>query len=95
MLQGLDRPHRLAYVLGELIDLSGRKQRNPRDLPSLFRKQRQQARTAIEAFSRTYCSFVSDSTDCVYRRVPAALRLGPCGRRRLSLADEGQICPSA
>ena len=78
MLQCLDRPHRLAYVLGELLDLSGPEAAQALEIsPDLFRKRLQQARTAIEAFTRTYCGLAADSADCVcHRRVPAALRLG-------------------
>jgi RNA polymerase sigma factor (sigma-70 family) len=78
MLQCLDRPHRLAYVLGELLDLSGPEAAQALDIsPDLFRKRLQHARTAIESFTRTYCGLASDSADCAcQRRVPAALRLG-------------------
>jgi RNA polymerase sigma factor (sigma-70 family) len=77
MLQCLDRPHRLAYVLGELLDLSGPEAAEALEMsPDLFRKRLQHARTAIESFTRRYCGLASDSADCAcHRRVPAALRL--------------------
>ena len=78
MLQCLDRPHRLAYVLGEILDLSGPECAEALGIsPELFRKRLQQARTAIEAFTREHCGLVSDDAACAcHRRVPAALRLG-------------------
>ena len=78
MLQCLDRPHRLAYVLGELLDLSGPDAAQALEIsPDLFRKRLQQARTTIESFTRTYCGLASDRAQCAcHRRVPAALRLG-------------------
>jgi RNA polymerase sigma factor (sigma-70 family) len=78
MLQCLDRPHRLAYVLGEILDLSGPESAEALEIsPELFRKRLQHARTAIEAFTRAYCGLASDSAACAcHRRVPAALRLG-------------------
>jgi RNA polymerase sigma factor (sigma-70 family) len=78
MLQCLDRPHRLAYVLGEILDLSGPESAEALGIsPDLFRKRLQHARTAIEAFTRTYCGLASDTAVCAcHRRVPAALRLG-------------------
>jgi len=78
MLQCLDRPHRLAYVLGEILELSGPEAAQALEIsPALFRKRLQHARTAIESFTRTYCGLASDSAACAcHRRVPAALRLG-------------------
>jgi RNA polymerase sigma factor (sigma-70 family) len=78
MLQCLDRPHRLAYVLGEILDLSGPESAEALEIsPELFRKRLQHARTAIEALTRAYCGLASDSAACAcHRRVPAALRLG-------------------
>ena len=78
MLQCLDRPHRLAYVLGEILDLSGPESAEALGMsPALFRKRLQHARAAIETFTKTYCGLASDKATCACpRRVPAALRLG-------------------
>lgn len=78
MLQCLDRAHRLAYVLGELLDLSGPDAAEALEItPELFRKRLQQARTAVVSFTRTYCGLASDTAACAcHRRVPAALRMG-------------------
>jgi RNA polymerase sigma factor (sigma-70 family) len=55
MLQCLDRPHRLAYVLGEILDFPGPDAADVLEIsPALFRKRLQHARTAIEAFTRSY-----------------------------------------
>jgi RNA polymerase sigma factor (sigma-70 family) len=78
MLQCLDRPHRWAYVLGEILELPGPEAAEALDItPELFRKRLQHARSSIEAFTRAHCGLVSDSAACAcHRRVPAALRLG-------------------
>ena len=78
MLQCLDRPHRLAYVIGEILDLSGPESAEALGIsPELFRKRLQHARTAIEAFTRAHCGLASNSAACTcHRRVPAAIRLG-------------------
>ena len=78
MLQCLDRPHRLAYVLGEILELSGPESAEALGISAeLFRKRLQHARSAIEAFTRTHCGLASDSAACAcHRPVPAALRLG-------------------
>jgi RNA polymerase sigma factor (sigma-70 family) len=89
MLQCLDRPHRLAYVLGAILDLSGPDPAEALEIsPELFRKRLQHARTAIETFTRAYCGLASDSAACAcHRRVPAALRLG---RVRSDALDFGE-----
>jgi RNA polymerase sigma factor (sigma-70 family) len=78
MLQCLDRPHRLAYIMVELLDLPGPEAADALAIsPELLRKRLQHARTAIESFTRTYCGLASDSAACgCHRRVPAAMRAG-------------------
>jgi hypothetical protein len=86
MLQCLDRPHRLAYVLGEILELSGPEAASALEIPpDVFRKRLQRARDAIVSFTRAYCGLASDTAACrCHRRVPAALRLG---RVRADAAD--------
>jgi RNA polymerase sigma factor (sigma-70 family) len=90
MLQCLDRPHRLAYVLGEILELSGPESAEALEISAeLFRKRLQHARTAIEAFTRSYCGLASDSAACAcHRRVPAARRLGRLRHDALDFAQE-------
>jgi RNA polymerase sigma factor (sigma-70 family) len=90
MLQCLDRPHRLAYVLGEILELSGPESAEALEISAeLFRKRLQHARTAIEAFTRSYCGLASDSAACAcHRRVPAARRLGRIRHDALDFAQE-------
>ena len=74
MLQCLDRPHRAAYVLGEIMELSGPEAAEVLAIsPALFRKRLQYAREAVLAFTRSHCGLVSDSAPCrCHRRVPSA-----------------------
>ncbi|MBN9661390.1 MAG: RNA polymerase sigma factor [Acidobacteria bacterium] len=78
MLQCLDRPHRLAYVLGEIMELPGPEAAEALNiLPDLFRKRLQHARAAILTFTRQYCGLASDTATCkCNRQAPAALRAG-------------------
>jgi len=78
MLQCLDRPHRLAYVLGEIIELPGPDAAEALEIShDLFRKRLQHARSAILTFTKTYCGLVSDTAPCrCNRQLPAALRAG-------------------
>jgi RNA polymerase sigma factor (sigma-70 family) len=78
MLQCLDRGHRLAYVVGEILELTGPEAAAILDItPALFRKRLQHAREEILAFTRAHCGLVTDTAACrCHRRVPAALRRG-------------------
>ena len=78
MLQCLDRPHRLAYVLGEIFELPGPEAAEVLEIPpSRFRKRLQHARERIATFTRTYCGLASDTAACsCSRQLPSALRAG-------------------
>lgn len=78
MLQCLDRPHRLAYVLGEIFDLPANDAALAMDLePAAFRKRLQRAREAIESFTRAYCGLVNERRPCAcHRKVVPAVKLG-------------------
>jgi RNA polymerase sigma factor (sigma-70 family) len=78
MLQCLDRPHRMVYVLGEILEMTGPEASEILCIePALFRKRLQHAREAILGFTRRYCGLASDSAPCTCnRQLPAALRAG-------------------
>jgi RNA polymerase sigma factor (sigma-70 family) len=78
MLQCLDRPHRLAYVIGEILEIPGPEAAEILGIdPALFRKRLQHAREAVLGFTRRYCGLASDSAPCsCNRQMPAALRAG-------------------
>jgi len=90
MIQCLDRPHRLAYVFGEILELPGPEAADALEItPALFRKRLQQARAAIVSFTRTYCGLASDTAACAcHRRVPAALRVGRIREEGVDFAGE-------
>ncbi|HZO13401.1 MAG TPA: RNA polymerase sigma factor [Polyangiaceae bacterium] len=78
MLQCVDREHRLAYILGDVLGLPADEATAALAIePATYRKRLQRARERIEAFTRAHCGLVSDDTVCrCHRRVPAAIRLG-------------------
>lgn len=78
MLQCLDRPHRLSYLLGEILDMPGPEAADALEIsPEVFRKRLQHARGAVLASMRSYCGLISDTAACACnRRVPAAARVG-------------------
>ena len=89
MLQCIDRPHRLAYVLGEILELPGPEAAEALEIsPSLFRKRLQHARAAILTFTRAYCGLASDNAACTCnRQAPAALRAGKVSMDSCAYAD--------
>ena len=84
MLQCLDRPHRLAYVLGEIMELSGPEAAEVLEISAaLFRKRLQHAREAVLTFTKSHCGLVSDAAPC------------RCNRRvsRDAVAAVGEVHP--
>jgi RNA polymerase sigma factor (sigma-70 family) len=89
MLQCLDRPHRLAYVVGEILELAGPEAADVLGIaPALFRKRLQHARNSISSFTRTYCGLASDTAACAcHQRVPAAVASGRIHAGALNFAN--------
>ena len=88
MLQCLDRPHRLAYILGEIMELSGPEGSEILDIsPDLFRKRLQHARAAVVSFTKSYCGLVSDNAPCrCNRQVGSAVKDGRVDVHHLAFA---------
>jgi RNA polymerase sigma factor (sigma-70 family) len=88
MLQCLDRPHRIAFVLGDIMELSGPEAAEVLGIePPLFRKRLQLARDAVLAFTRSHCGLVADTAACqCNRRVPASVVASFDGRQPLHFA---------
>jgi RNA polymerase sigma factor (sigma-70 family) len=78
MLQCLDREHRLAYVLGEILELPAPEAAEALEIAApAFRKRLERARAEVGAFVRAHCGLVEDQAACrCDRRVAAAIRLG-------------------
>ncbi len=88
MLQCLDRSQRMAYVLGEILELPGPEAAEVLEIPpELFRKRLQLARAAIVRFTKSYCGLVSDQAPCrCNRQVPGALKSGRLQAEACTLA---------
>lgn len=78
LLQCLDREHRLAYILGEILGFSSNDASAAVGVTSAtHRKRLQRARHQVESFTRRICGLVSDHAACrCHLRVPVAIRLG-------------------
>ena len=90
MLACLDRGHRLAYVLGEILEMDGSEAAQVLEVDAAtYRKRLERARTDVIAFTRAKCGLVAPERPCrCRRRVAHALRTGRMDpRRRLFAAD--------
>lgn len=88
MLTCLDRDHRVAYVLGEVFDLSGEMASSISGAsPEVHRQRLSRAKRQLEAFTGSYCGIVNDTAACSCdRRVQRAIELGRVRREDLVLA---------
>jgi RNA polymerase sigma factor (sigma-70 family) len=78
MLLGLDRDHRIAYILGDLLELSGDEAAAVLDIdPATFRKRLSRARSRLHALLRSWCGVYDEANPCRCRRqVDAAVARG-------------------
>jgi len=92
MLQCLDRAHRLAYILGEILEMEGDEAARVLGIrAAAFRKRLSRARDAVVAFAREKCGLVNPERPCrCRRRLPAALRLGRVVPGRLLFASDAE-----
>jgi len=88
MVQCLDREHRRAYILGDVMEMQGPEAAGILEIsPDLFRKRLQLARTAMLRFMKSYCGLTSDEAPCrCNRQVPVALQAGRISSERCNYA---------
>lgn len=81
MLMCLDRKHRAAYVLGEVLEIEHAEAAQILGIePATFRKQLSRARANVQEFASAHCSLVTPTAACsCTRRLPAALGCGRIG----------------
>jgi len=92
MLLCLDRPHRLAYILGEIFQLDGAEAAKVLGIATpAFRKRLSRARQAIIAFMGAKCGLANPENRCrCHRRASAALDSKRVDRRQLLFADNAE-----
>lgn len=92
MLLCLDRPHRLAYVMGEILELDHREASAALEVsPAAFRKRLSRARARIIGFMRARCGLLHPQNACrCRRRVNAALALGRVDPHHLQFASSAE-----
>jgi RNA polymerase sigma factor (sigma-70 family) len=89
LLTCLDRPHRLAYILGEILEFDGVEAANVLSTsPAAFRKRLSRARDAIIEFTRAECGLVDAANACrCARRLPGAQATGRVDANALRFAQ--------
>lgn len=89
MLLSLDRPHRLAYVLGEVLELTSDEGARVLEIsPVAFRKRLSRARSEMEAFLKKNCGIADPANACrCTKLLPLAMSAGLIDERRLVLRD--------
>jgi len=90
MLLCLDRGHRLAYILGEILELDHAEAADVLEIaPAAFRKRLSRARADITAFTMSHCGLVKPENACRCRkRVATAIALGRVDPSRLLFASD-------
>jgi RNA polymerase sigma factor (sigma-70 family) len=88
MLTCLDREHRLAYVLGEIFDLSRAEAAELCGVgEAAYRQRLSRANRTLESFTRSFCGLVDAGAPCrCDKRVARALELGRIERDKPRLA---------
>lgn len=92
MLQCLDRGHRLAYIVGEIMELDHSQAAAVLDIaPAAFRKRLSRARADIITFMQGYCGLVNPDNTCrCHKRVSTAITLGRVDAAHLMFASSPQ-----
>jgi RNA polymerase sigma factor (sigma-70 family) len=92
MLQCLDGDHRIAFILGELLELSSQEAAEILGIePATLRKRLSRARALLSDFLGRHCGVVNPAASCAcHRRLDRALSLGRINRNELEV-DEGNL----
>lgn len=82
LLLCLDREHRAAYVLGEILEFDHGEAAEVLNVsPANFRKRLSRARASVQEFTASTCGLATKNAPCsCRRRLPAAMRAGRIGQ---------------
>jgi RNA polymerase sigma factor (sigma-70 family) len=97
MLSCLDRDHRLAYILGEILELSSEEGAEVLELaPDAFRKRLSRARERMTEFMSRRCGLVDERLPCrCATQAAVAMKAGRLNRSELRWADRPEHPPSS
>lgn len=93
MLLCLDREHRLAYILGEIMELDHQEAAQVLEItPAAFRKRLSRSREKITTFMMARCGLINADNTCrCHHRLPTALNLGRVNPERLLFTSSLEI----
>ncbi len=93
MLLCLDREHRLAFILGEVFELTDREAAVILEISAAaFRKRLSRARSRLYAFMAQHCGLVNPKSQCrCAKRVDVAIQLGRVNPKDLRFASHPAI----
>ena len=88
MLLCLDRDQRLAFILGDILDLPGEQAAAILEVtPAAYRQRLSRARAAMTGFLQSQCGLANPAAPCRCRRIaPAAVASGQIGPGKLRFA---------
>lgn len=88
MLLCLDREHRIAYLLGEILELEGSEAAECMEVSAAtYRKRLSRARERVNSFAKANCGLVSRGAACSCEgRISLAVRTGRIDPKRLLFA---------
>jgi hypothetical protein len=92
MLLCLDRPHRITYILGEILEINSHEAAAILGVKqSTFRKRLERARSQIVEFMKARCGLANPENPCrCRRRLKRATELKRVDREHLLFAHNGQ-----
>ncbi len=95
MLLCLDVDHRLAYILGEILELPGEEGAAILEIdPAAYRKRLSRAREAVLAFMQKRCGVLDSNNPCrCSLQVPYTIRVGMLDPNRLRFATHPTTKP--
>ena len=78
MLLCLDQKHRIAYVLGDILEFDHAEAAEVLDIsPANYRKRLSRARSEVVAFTASRCGLANQNAKCACpRRLSAAIKMG-------------------
>ncbi len=96
MLLCLDRNLRIAYILGELFELSSREAAEALDItPENFRKRFSMARQTLQHFMNSWCGLVNRNNNCrCHKRINYALSKGRVDKKKLNYVSDNLLMQS-
>jgi RNA polymerase sigma factor (sigma-70 family) len=96
MLLCLDRNLRIAYILGELFELSSREAAEILEItPENFRKRFSIARKTLQHFMNSWCGLVNRNNNCrCHKRINYALSNGRVDKNKLHYVSENLLMQS-